>query len=108
MGAHVGLTPRRHQSGEIDYDSGISKSGDTMLRTMLYEAAPPDLLKAVNEASGKAFALWITFLTVGTYLAIAIGTTTHLQLLLARAVKLPLLGVDMPLFAFCGFAPPMT
>lgn len=39
VGAHVGLTPRRHQSGEIDYDWGISKSGDTMLRTMLYEAA---------------------------------------------------------------------
>lgn len=73
-------------------------------------AAPepiPDLLKAVNEASGKAFALWITFLTVGIYLAIAIGTTTHLQLLLAGPVKLPLLGVDMPLFAFYGFAPPM-
>ena len=59
-------------------------------------AAPdpiPDLLKAVNEASGKAFALWVMFLTVGTYLAIAIGTTTHLQLLLAGPVKLPLLGV---------------
>ena len=67
----------------------------------------PDLLKAVNEASGKAFALWITFLTVGIYLAIAIGTTTHLQLLLAGPVKLPLLGVDMPLFAFYGVAPPM-
>jgi uncharacterized protein YjbI with pentapeptide repeats len=67
----------------------------------------PDLLKAANEASGKAFALWITFLTVGTYLAIAIGTTTHLQLLLAGPVKLPLLGVDMPLFAFYGFAPPL-
>jgi transposase len=39
VGAHVGLTPRRHQSGEIDYDGGISKSGDAMLRTMLYEAA---------------------------------------------------------------------
>lgn len=39
VGAHVGLTPRRHQSGEIDFDGGISKSGDTMLRTMLYEAA---------------------------------------------------------------------
>jgi hypothetical protein len=66
----------------------------------------PDLLKAVNEASGKAFALWVTFLTVGTYLAIAIGTTTHRQLLLADPVKLPLLGVDdMPLFAFYGFAP---
>jgi hypothetical protein len=67
----------------------------------------PDLLKAVNEASGKAFALWITFLTVGTYLAISIGTTTHLQLLLAGPVKLPLLGVDLPLFAFYGFAPPL-
>jgi transposase len=39
VGAHVGLTPRRHQSGEIDYDGGVSKSGDTMLRIMLYEAA---------------------------------------------------------------------
>ncbi len=39
VGAHAGLTPRRHQSGEIDYDGGISKSGDIMLRTMLYEAA---------------------------------------------------------------------
>jgi uncharacterized protein YjbI with pentapeptide repeats len=67
----------------------------------------PDLLKAVNEASGKAFALWITFLTVGTYLAISIGTTTHLQLLLGSPVKLPLLGVDLPLFAFYGFAPPL-
>jgi transposase len=39
VGAHVGLTPRRQQSGEIDHDGGVSKSGDTMLRTMLYEAA---------------------------------------------------------------------
>lgn len=39
VGAHVGLTPRRHQSGELDYDGGISRSADTMLRTMLYEAA---------------------------------------------------------------------
>jgi transposase len=39
VGAHVGLTPWRHQSGETDYDGGISNSVDTMLRTMLYEAA---------------------------------------------------------------------
>jgi transposase len=39
VGAHVGLTPKRIQSGETDYDVGISKSGDVMLRTMLYEAA---------------------------------------------------------------------
>ena len=39
VGAHVGLTPKRIQSGETDYDVGISKSGDVMLRTMLSEAA---------------------------------------------------------------------
>ena len=65
----------------------------------------PDLLKAVNEASGKAFALWITFLSVGVYLMISVGTTTHLQLLLGGAVRLPLLNVDTPLFAFYSFAP---
>lgn len=67
----------------------------------------PDLLKAVNDASGKAFVLWVTFLTVETYLAISIGTTTSLQLLLAGPVKLPLLGVDLPLQAFYLFAPLM-
>jgi transposase len=39
VGAHVGLTPKRYQSGEVDYDGRVSKCGDTMLRTMLYEAA---------------------------------------------------------------------
>src|SRR5437762_544153 len=39
VGAHVGLTPKRYQSGEIDYDGRVSKCGDALLRTMLYEAA---------------------------------------------------------------------
>jgi transposase len=39
VGAHVGLTPKRYQSGETDYDGGVSKCGDPLLRTMLYEAA---------------------------------------------------------------------
>ena len=39
VGAHVGLTPKRCQSGEIDYDGGVSKCGDALLRTVLYEAA---------------------------------------------------------------------
>src|ERR1700712_3818701 len=28
VGAHVGLTPKRYQSGETDYDAGVSKCGD--------------------------------------------------------------------------------
>jgi transposase len=39
VGAQAGLTPKRVQSGETDYDVGISKTGDVMLRSMLYEAA---------------------------------------------------------------------
>jgi uncharacterized protein YjbI with pentapeptide repeats len=65
----------------------------------------PDLLKSANEASGRGFALWVTFLTVEIYLAIAAGTTTHKQLLLEAPVKLPLLSVDLPLFAFYVFVP---
>jgi transposase len=39
VGAALGLTPRRQQSGEIDRMGGISKSGDAMMREMLFEAA---------------------------------------------------------------------
>ena len=39
VGAYLGLVPRRHQSGEIDYVGRISKCGDKRLRTLLYEAA---------------------------------------------------------------------
>jgi transposase len=39
VGAWLGLTPRRYQSGEIDCDGHISRRGDGALRTLLYEAA---------------------------------------------------------------------
>jgi transposase len=48
VGAHVGLTPKRYQSGETDYEGGVSKCGDALLRTMLYEAA-----HALLTRSGK-------------------------------------------------------
>jgi transposase len=39
VGAHFGLTPKKHQSGETDYTGRISKIGDASVRTALYEAA---------------------------------------------------------------------
>jgi len=39
VGAYLGLTPRRCQSGEMDYTGRISKYGDSLLRSLLYEAA---------------------------------------------------------------------
>jgi transposase len=38
-GAYAGLVPRRNQSGERDFKGRISKAGDPMLRSALYEAA---------------------------------------------------------------------
>ena len=39
VGAYLGLNPRRKQSGEQDYNGRISKWGDGLLRTYLFEAA---------------------------------------------------------------------
>jgi transposase len=39
VGAWIGLTTRRYQSGEVDYDGHISRRGDRHLRALLYEAA---------------------------------------------------------------------
>ncbi len=47
--AYLGLTTRRYQSGEMDYSGRISKMGDAMLRSLLYEAAN-SLLTVVRKA----------------------------------------------------------
>lgn len=39
VAAYLGLTPRRWQSGEVDWRGGISKAGNAMARHLLYEAA---------------------------------------------------------------------
>lgn len=39
VGAHLGLTPRRYQSGETDRSGRISRCGDSLARTLMYEAA---------------------------------------------------------------------
>ena len=39
VGAYLGLTSRRNQSGEMDYSGRISKHGDGLLRSLLYGAA---------------------------------------------------------------------
>ena len=50
VGAHMGLTPRQYQSGEVDRSGRISRCGDTLACTLLYEAAVV-LLTRVKRAS---------------------------------------------------------
>ena len=51
VGAHFGLTPKKHQSGETDYTGRISKIGDSSVRTALYEAANVMLTKPLKGCS---------------------------------------------------------
>ena len=46
VGAHLGLTPRRYQSGETDITGKISRCGDGLARTALYEAAHSLLVRS--------------------------------------------------------------
>ena len=57
VGAYFGLTPKKYQSGETDRDGGVSKVGDTMVRTALFEAAHIMLTRAIRFSSLKRWAL---------------------------------------------------
>ncbi len=60
VGAYVGLTPRRFASGEVDWSGRISKCGDRMLRTYLFEAAGVLLTRVPQWCKLKAWGhrLW--------------------------------------------------
>jgi transposase len=57
VGAHFGLTPKRYQSGETDVAGGISKVGDAMVRTALYEAANAVLSRPTRFSALKRWAV---------------------------------------------------
>jgi transposase len=60
VGAYFGLTPRRHGSGEVDWTGRISKFGDAMVRTYLFEAAGVLLTRVTRWSKLKAWGhrLW--------------------------------------------------
>jgi transposase len=57
VGPHFGLTPRKYQSGELDVTGSITKVGDRMVRTALYEAASVMLSRTVRFSGLKAWAM---------------------------------------------------
>ena len=57
VGAYLGLTPRRYQSGEIDRTGRISKIGDRAVRTALFEAASVLLTRTTRWSKLKAWAV---------------------------------------------------
>jgi transposase len=59
VGAHLGLTPSRHQSGETDITGRISRCGDELGRTGLVEAAHTLPVRSSQWSALRAWGLAI-------------------------------------------------
>ena len=55
VGSHLGLTPRKYASGEIDRNGAISKSGDRLAREALFVAAHSLLTRVTRWSTLKAW-----------------------------------------------------
>jgi uncharacterized protein YjbI with pentapeptide repeats len=89
-------TPRNSNAAHPGASAGKAEDGS---------ADASALMSAVNSASSGAAGLWLSFLTFMAYLTMTVGSVTHLDLLLAKPIKLPVLNVELPLVAFFWIAP---
>jgi transposase len=84
VGAWLGLTTKRYQSGEVDYDGHISRRGDIQLRSLLYEAAVVLLTRSGMECSLRTWGLnlkeRVGFKRAAVALARKLAVTMHAML----------------------------
>ncbi len=59
VGPHFGLVPRKYASGEIDHNLSISKSGDTLVREALFQAAQVLMWRVGRWSALKAWGMQI-------------------------------------------------
>ena len=57
LGPYLGLTPRKYQSGEVDHVGSISKCGDRMTRSLLFDAATVLLFRNKQSSALKNWGL---------------------------------------------------
>lgn len=60
VGAFLGLTPRRHQSGEMDWSGRISRCGDSAMRRLLFEVASSLIHRVQRFSPLKSWAVRLT------------------------------------------------
>jgi len=61
------------------------------------------LIDAIRDAAGAVSGRLVTFLTVGSYVALTVASTTDRHLLLGSEVELPLLNTKLPVSGWSGF-----
>jgi transposase len=81
VGVHVGLTPRRYASGEVDRSGAISKCGNGALRTLLFEASVTMLTRSGKWSRLKAWGVRLAqrngFKPAATALARKLAVVMH-------------------------------
>src|SRR5215469_11967234 len=108
------MPARTRQTEEIeaktDATGGATAAAQTQTPTTAaaFEAKAKDLQAlrdAVIDAASVGAGLWLSYLFVLFYLAIAVGSVTHRNLFFESTVKLPFLNVDLPLIGFFVLGP---
>jgi hypothetical protein len=61
--------------------------------------------KALDDAGSFVGGLWLSFVSLATYLLVVVWSVTHQQLFLETPIKLPLVDVSLPLYGFFLVAP---
>jgi uncharacterized protein YjbI with pentapeptide repeats len=64
-----------------------------------------ELVKSINKTSDHARSGWIFLIIIELYLFVTIGCITHKSILYDSPLKVPMLGVEVPLVNFFVFAP---
>jgi transposase len=84
VAAWLGLTTRRYQSGEVDFDGHISRRGDKHLRGLLYEAAVVIMTRSYADSGLRTWGLKlrerIGFKRAASALARKLAVTMHAML----------------------------
>jgi uncharacterized protein YjbI with pentapeptide repeats len=63
------------------------------------------LISSLNSAADSARTAWLSWLAAAAFLFVTVGSVTHQELLLDAPIKLPLLGVEIPLAGFFSVTP---
>jgi transposase len=77
VGAWLGLTTRRYQSGEVDYDGHISRRGDAHLRGLLFEAATVILTRSSADSGLRSWGLKLRERLGFKRAAVAVGSVSR-------------------------------
>lgn len=81
VGAYLGLTPKRYQSGEVDIGGRISKAGDRLTRKLLFEAATVILYRSSSSIGLKQWGLRISARSGGWKARVAMARKLAVTLL---------------------------